>query len=244
MTAGSIAQRSWWSFLGGRQPYLLRVVGRGRDGYTLRQRFWASFTGLDLPSSSLGTVSAPEASAGLPMSSSREGARLAGRLEPGWFALPPLLEVNGLTAAGSDAVALEAQSPDGRARFLVRSHGTACPEFSLELVLVRVSAARPLMSAVRYPGANGSEQVLLVPVVQGQFGPAASYVRLPGFTAEPVTTAWTACAPIPVTSGTAWDAATVAVSVRAALNEATRNAWRQVRDIVGADLRRVIDGEL
>ncbi|MFJ3306915.1 hypothetical protein ACIPSA_28075 [Streptomyces sp. NPDC086549] len=122
---------------------------------------------------------------------------------------------------------------------LVRSHGTACPEYSLELVLVGAQAARPLMSAVRYPGANGSEQVLLVPVVKGQFGPATSYVRLPGFTVEWVSTAWRASAPVPVASSTAWDAVTVAVSVRATLNEAPYNAWRQVRELVGDDLRSV-----
>lgn len=47
-----------------------------------------------------------------------------------------------------------------------------------------------------------------------------------------------------MTPDTDWDAATVADSVRAALNEATRDAWRQVREIVGDDLRATIDGEL
>ncbi|MFE9635831.1 hypothetical protein [Streptomyces sp. NPDC006463] len=139
---------------------------------------------------------------------------------------------------------LEASSPDGRVRFLVRGHGTDCPEYSLELVLVGVDAARPMVASIRYPKAEGGEQALLVPVVQGKFGPAASYVRLPGFAAESASTQWTACAPVAVTSSTAWDAATVADSVRAALNEATRNAWRQVRELIGDDLRSVIDGEL
>ncbi|KOU36484.1 hypothetical protein ADK54_33305 [Streptomyces sp. WM6378] len=247
MSAGSVAQRSWRSFIGGRQPHLPRTVGRGRDGYTLRQRFWASFIGVDLPSASLGTVPTAEASAGLPMPSSRESTRsglLTGRLEPGWFALPPLLEVSGLTAAGGDALILEASSPDRGARFLVRRHGTVPPEYRLELVLQGVDAARPLVSSVRYATASGNEQVLLVPVIQGQFGPPASLVRLPGFTADSASAEWTARAPAPVTPSTAWDAATVADSVRAALNEATRAAWRQVRELVGDDLRRVIDGGL
>jgi hypothetical protein len=213
----------------------------------VRQRFWASFTGLDLPPASFGTVSTPEASTGLPMRSSREGTRsglLAGRLEPGWFALPPVLEVAGLTAAGGDAVILEASSPDGGAKFLVRGHGTVRPEYRLELVLQGVDAARPLVSSVRYTTASGNEQVLLVPVVQGQFGPPASLVRLPGFTADSASAEWTARVPTPVTPSTAWDAATVANSVRAALNEATRDAWRQVRELVSDYLRRAIDGEL
>ncbi|WP_234392298.1 hypothetical protein [Streptomyces sp. WM6378] len=169
---------------------------------------------------------------------------LTGRLEPGWFALPPLLEVSGLTAAGGDALILEASSPDRGARFLVRRHGTVPPEYRLELVLQGVDAARPLVSSVRYATASGNEQVLLVPVIQGQFGPPASLVRLPGFTADSASAEWTARAPAPVTPSTAWDAATVADSVRAALNEATRAAWRQVRELVGDDLRRVIDGGL
>jgi hypothetical protein len=47
-----------------------------------------------------------------------------------------------------------------------------------------------------------------------------------------------------VTSTTAWDAETVATSVHAALNEATRDAWRRVQELVGDDLSRVIGGQL
>lgn len=247
MTAGSVAQRSWRSFIGGRQPRLPRTVGRGRDGYTVWQRFWASFIGLDLRPASLGTVSTPEASTDLRILPSREEARSglpAGRLEPGWFALPPLLDIGGLTAAGGDAVILEASSPDSGARFLVRRHGTVAPEYRLELVLHGIDAARPLVSSVRYATASGSEQVLLVPVIQGRFGRPASLVRLPDFTVDLASAEWTAHAPAPVTPSTAWNAATVADSVRAALNEATRDAWRQVRELVSDDLRRAIDGEL
>jgi hypothetical protein len=43
----------------------------------------------------------------------------------------------------------------------------------------------------------------------------------------------------------AWDAATVALSVGASLNNATRNAWREVRALISdARLRHVIDQEL
>jgi hypothetical protein len=47
-----------------------------------------------------------------------------------------------------------------------------------------------------------------------------------------------------VSPGTTWDAATVDDSVRAALNEATRDAWRQVRQLVEDDSRGVIDEAL
>jgi hypothetical protein len=245
MSAGSVARRTWRSFIGGWQPRLPRTAERGRDGYTLRRRFWASFINLNLPPARFSVVSTRAESAALPRSpsqeSSREGVR-TGRPAPGWFALPPLLEVGGLTAAGGDVVVLEASSPDGGARFLVRTEGTVRPEYMLELILHGRVAARPLVSAIRYVRANGTEQVLLVPVIQGPVGPPASFVRLPGFTADSAA-GWTASIPAPVTS-TAWAAATVATSVRAALNEATRDAWREVRDLVGADLRSVIGGEL
>jgi hypothetical protein len=140
-------------------------------------------------------------------------------------------------------VVLEASSPDGAARFLVRSTGAIVPAYELELVLRGVDATLPLVSAVRYTGASGNQQVLLVPVAQGRLGSPASLVQLPDFTADSAA-AWTASAPTLVTSSVTWDAATVASSVRAALNEATREGWRQVRELVGDDLRSVIDGEL
>ncbi|MFG3410145.1 hypothetical protein [Streptomyces sp. NPDC048142] len=246
MSAAVVARRWWKSFIGGRQPRLPRTAERGRDGYSLLLRIWASFIGLDLTPARRGTVPTPKASIVRPQPDalgerSRNG-RQGGAVAPGWFALPPLVAVGGLAAAGSDAVVLETSSPDGRARFLVRGRGDLGPGYSLELVLHGVDAAEPVVSTVKYPRADGNEQVLLVPVAQGQVGPPASYVRLPGFAAE---TAWTACAPAPVTSGAAaWDAATIADSVRAALNEATRDAWRRVGELVGGDLRSVIEGDL
>ena len=246
MSARSVAWRSWTSFLGGRQPNLTRTAGRSRDGYTLRQRFWASFIGLALPPLRYGLAPTSEAStliASPPPRKPRRQGPSASRLPPGWFALPALLEVGGLAAAGSDTVVLEASSPDGAARFLVRSTGAIVPAYDLELVLRGVDATLPLVSAVRYTGASGNQQVLLVPVVQGRLGSPASLVRLPDFTADSAAR-WTASAPALVTSSVAWDAATVASSVRAALNEATREGWRQVRELVGDDLRSVIDGEL
>jgi hypothetical protein len=182
----------------------------------------------------------------VPSQSAQEGQfrnrEQTGLLAPGRFLLPRLPQVGGLTAAGGDAVLLEASSPDGSARFLVRGQGTTRPEYSLELVLLGTDATGPLMTAVGYAGPDGTEQLLLVPVVHGRFGPPASYVRLPEFDAA---AALTASAPLPVSPGSAWDAATVAVSVRAALNEATRDAWRQVRELLADDgLRAVIDGEL
>ncbi|MFD8703581.1 hypothetical protein ACFV1W_13280 [Kitasatospora sp. NPDC059648] len=246
MSAGSVVQRSWWSFTGRRPPLLPPTTGRGRAGYTLWQRFWASFIGLDLAPTRVGallTQTAPSVVQRLP--AREEPSRNlpgTGLLAPGRFQLPRLVQVGGLTAAGADAVLLEASSPDGSVRFLVRGHGTAPPGYSLELVLHRTDSTGPVMTAVGYAGADGTERLLLVPVVRGQFGPPASYVQLPDFT---IGAAWTASVITPVSSDSSWDAATVAASVRASLNEATRDAWRQVRERVADDgLRAVIDGEL
>ncbi|MFG6202126.1 hypothetical protein [Nonomuraea sp. JJY05] len=238
MSAASIGRRSWRSFIGGRAPVPPRPAGRGRAGYSLRQRFWASFIGLDLPPKP--SVLLPNTSA--PQAASRPGP--AARLTSGWFALPPLLAAGGLTAAGGDAVVLEASSPDGRATFLVRRHGGERPDYRLELVLRGVDAARPLVSELRYTRADGGEQVLIVPVVRGRLGPPAALVRLPGFTAGTTSAGWAATTPALVTPSTTWESAAVAESVRAALNEATRDAWRRVRETAGEELREVIDGEL
>ncbi|MER6736514.1 hypothetical protein [Streptomyces puniciscabiei] len=167
-----------------------------------------------------------------------------GQLVDTWFALPELGEVGGLTAAGGDAVLLEASSPDGAATFLVRAEGAVAPEYRLELILHHVEVTGPLVASIRYPTASGGEQTLLVPVVKGQFGPAASLVRLPGLNVDAASTRWSAQVPAPVVPTTSWEPTTVVTSIRAALNEATRDAWRQVRELVGDELRAVIDGEL
>lgn len=231
MSTASVGRRVWGSFVGGRVPHPPRGV-RGREGYRFRQRFWASFIGVDLPPAAVARRAAV-----VPRTSLRREPPQNG----GWYALPSLPAVGGVTAAGDDVVVLEETSPDGLVRFLVRSHGGDRPGFSLEVVLRGLDADRPLMCEVRYTKADGRERVLLVPVARARFGPSASYVHLPGFTAE---TAWAASGPAPVTAGEAWDAGTVADSIRAARNEATRDAWRQAREFVGDHLRGAIDGEL
>ncbi|MCE3030120.1 hypothetical protein [Streptomyces sp. CMSTAAHL-2] len=256
MSNGSLAQRSWNSFIGRPQPSRVGAVGRARRGYTVGQRLWASFIGVDLPPASHRPRWAPKAPVYRPLlvkgqarvkwdSEAHDEVRGGGpfgpgRLDDGWFALPALGEAGGLTAAGGDAVLLEASSPDGGAAFLLRAEGGVTPEYRLEMVLRGGEAAGPLVARVRYVAASGGERTLLVPVVRGRFGPAASLIRLPGFTFG----SWSARTPAPVTPAIAWDAVTVAASVRAALNEATRDAWRQVRELVGDELRATIDGEL
>jgi len=47
-----------------------------------------------------------------------------------------------------------------------------------------------------------------------------------------------------VSPAAAWEADVVVTSIKAAVNEATRDAWRQVGSLVTGDLRRVIDQTL
>ncbi|KJY34696.1 hypothetical protein VR45_16230 [Streptomyces sp. NRRL S-495] len=248
MAADSVARRSWRSFTGGTVAHRPLAGARAREGYTLRQRLWASFIGADLPAGPLvaGPLVAGTVSPGEPAGNRNpepEAARDRSRsrpIAPGWFSLPQLPRAGGLAAAGGDTPLLEAASPDGTARFLVRSHGIP-PGYSLELVVHGVEGTVPLMTVVEYSSLVGPEQVLLVPVVRGRFGPAASYVRLPGFGGE----GWRASVTAPVGPDSTWDGATVALSVGAALNDATRDTWRQVRALItDVGLRRVIDQEL
>jgi hypothetical protein len=244
MTVISVARRSWRSFTGGTVTRRPPAGARAREGYTLRQRLWASFIGADLPAGPLANESVlPEKPTGnrAPVSKAARDRSRPQPLAPGWFLLPQLPQAGGLPAAGGDTVLLEASSPDGTARFLVRSHGEPVLEYSLELVVRGTEGTAPLMTTVRYASLVGPERVLLVPVARGRFGPAASYVRLPGFAGEE----WTASVPASVGSDSTWDVATVALSVGASLNDATRDAWREVRALISdAGLRRVIDQEL
>ncbi|MET9882720.1 hypothetical protein ABZZ20_06065 [Streptomyces sp. NPDC006430] len=248
MTFGSVARRSWRSFTGTTYAHRPPTGVRARAGYTLWQRLWASFIGADLPSAPLAT--APVLPGGYaekptgnrhPVSGAARDRSRPQPLAAGWFRLPQLPKTGGLAAAGGDTVLLEASSPDGSARFLVRRHGGSVPGYSLELVVHGVEGAAPLMTAVRYADGTGSERVLLVPVVRARYGPAASYVRLPGYVGQ----GWTASVTVPVGPDSTWDVAAVTLSVGASLNDATRDAWREVRALISEPgLRRAIDQEL
>lgn len=233
MSRGSIARRSWASFAGGSRTIPPRPAERGRAGYALWRRTWASFTGLGLPPRPVH----------VPVSASSQAPAQqpqAGPAAPGWFTLPPLPVAGALAASGTDAVVLEAASPGDRATFLLRHPAGNPSEYGLELV-VRDAGDRPLLVTVTYGLPDGDRRTLLLPVVPGQFGPAASYVRLRGF--GPGVT-WAATGPAPVPAQADWDPAVVVDSVGAALNETTRHAWRRVRALVGEGVRDAIDGAL
>lgn len=240
MTARSITRRTWWSFLGERATPHAGTSGRGRDGYTLGRRFWASFIGVNLPVDHTEPVRSPT---GLPVARERQSGSEPLGPDSGWFPLPRLLRVDGLTATGDDAIVMEASSPDTRTRFLLRTDGAEEPEFRLEVVYPHIDEGLLVVCAVRYTSADGDKRVILVPVSRGDFGPPASLVRLPGFALDSAT-GWSARVPVPLPASSLWDAVTVVASVRAALNEATREAWRKVKEFVDDELSIIIGGEL
>ncbi|GAA2230949.1 hypothetical protein [Streptomyces nogalater] len=205
---------------------------RGRAGYALWQRAWASFTGINLPPR---PGHAPGTAPRLTPAPRTQAAATAG-----WFALPSLPEAGALTASGSDTVVLEASSPDGRAFFVLRRTDGQTAEFALELV-VRDTVDQPELATVTYTGPDGEERTLLIPVSPSRFGPAASFVGLDGFAAG---STWQATGPAPVPENPGWPSATVTRSVRAARNEATREAWRRVREGAGQEMRDTINGAL
>jgi hypothetical protein len=103
----------------------------------LGRRFWASFIGLDLRIDRFATVP-PTVPPDRPFIRSGPSTRVGNwgrsrsiQREPGWFPLPRLVGAGGLTAAGDDVVVLEASSPDGRVRFLVRTDRAVQPEYRL-----------------------------------------------------------------------------------------------------------------
>ncbi|MYQ39863.1 hypothetical protein GTW61_16625 [Streptomyces sp. SID4921] len=131
-------------------------------------------------------------------------------------------------------------SPDSRAVFILRRVGDATAEYGLELVLRDVTD-QPELATVRYTRLDGEQRTLLIPVSPSPVGPTASFVRLEGFTAG---STWQATGPTAVPGNPGWPSATLADSVRAAYNEATREAWRQVSERTGQGTRETISGAL
>ncbi|MDG4764459.1 hypothetical protein O7632_10135 [Solwaraspora sp. WMMD406] len=218
---GSVARRSWQSFVGTPLPRSASV-GRGREGYGLWRRVWASVIGRDL----IRVETAPV----VPRVPSVVRRRVTG-----WFGLPTVPTSGALAAAGEDGIVLEASPVDGSVLFLVRGVGF---DYRLEVVLRGGGESGPVAVSIRYATVNGGEErELIVPMFYGSIGPSAGYVRLPGFGPG---AAWTARGPEPVVSDPGWSDETVTGSIRAAHNEATRQAWRRIGAILGGRLGGLI----
>ncbi|WP_248958625.1 hypothetical protein [Sphaerisporangium perillae] len=238
--SASFLRRYWSSLTDSGPPRDASPAGRGRHGYTFGQRYWASLIGVDLPIRPEGATARDVRAVAAPRSPRPARTEPAtGHPAARWFSLPALTEPAGLLAADDESVAAEAASPDGRTEFFLRRRDAAGADHTLEVVL-RDFDELPAVISVRYRQAGG-ERELLVPMARQDIGPATAQIALPGFDGG---TGWEASVPMVVDGTAAWEPATVATSAGAALNEATRDAWRQVRDLVSDDLRRAIDGAL
>lgn len=233
MTGLSFARRYWNSLTEAEASGSL-ASGRGRAGFSFWQRYWASFSGVALPIRP-GTATRESAVTAAEPSSPARRQRAISQPEAGWFLLPQLPGLAALRAGDEDGVIAEIVTPDGRAELFVRHYGGTPGQYRAEVVL-RDFDTLPAVVSIRFTAAEG-EQVLLVPLAAQEIGPAAAQVELPGFDRA---RKWEISAPIQVNRATVWEEETVVASVRAALNEVTRAAWRQVGDVIGGEMRRVI----
>lgn len=238
MTTGSFARRYWDSLTGAQPSHGSPHIGPGREGYPFWQRYWASLTDTSLPRRvDDRTASMPGVASAVPWRQ-RAVSIQPSSSEPGWFSLPPVPDAAPLLAAGDHHVLLEARTPDGSVEFYVHGSGGSAPRYRLEVVL-RDPGAVPAVVTVGY-GVEPRRH-LLIPLVGGGIVPPSALVELPGLRAR---MPWYVSAPSPIRPDMAWGVDTVSVSVGAAANEFTREAWRRCRALVGADLGRIIDEAL
>jgi len=232
VTRTSFARR-YWDSLTGAVSGVVTGTERARDGYSFWERYWASLTVSKLPPRP--TQATKDAQRPTTTAIRTRDWPTAILPESPWFPLPPVQAAVGLRASDDDDVLATAISPGG-VEFFVRQSHDAPARYRVEVV-VRQNEDLPALVRIRYPTAAG-QRVLLVPVAGPQFGAAASQVELPGMQSG---TPWEAAGPEPVASATEWEVDAVADSIQAAASEATRGAWRAVRDAARDDLRSVID---
>jgi hypothetical protein len=237
MSSRYFAHRYWKTLTEADTLPCSSAAGRGRAGYTFWQRCWASFVGVDLPVRD--GVDVKQAATSAPEQRKAPVKHGVGQPWTGWFPLPQLFEPFGLRAGDARRLVADVVSPDGRVEFFIRRSSRAPMGYRVEVVL-RDHSEQPVMISIRY-GKADSEQVILVPLTRQELGPPVSQVEVPDLHSGLV---WAAAPPRLVDRSSAWDTDTVRISVRAAASETTRRAWRQVRDLVGDDMRSVIDRSL
>jgi hypothetical protein len=237
VTGSSVARRYWRLLTGSRTVPESLVAGRGRVGYSFGQRYWASLVGVILPA----VEDAKGARSRAHFSAPSQRVRTMPTADPGlggWFLLPGLRVPAILQAGDESRVIAEAATPGGRAEFFVRRGGTS-RRYVLEVVL-RDFDDLPGVVFVRYGTAHGG-RLLIVPLTEAEIGPPSAQVELAGID---VSKRWEVLGPLSADQAATWDADTVAASVSAAANEATREAWRWVSGSLGPELQRLIERTL
>ena len=231
MTGPSAARRYWRSFTRTEGVPEVQVAERGRVGYSFGQRYWAAFIGVVLPvAEDDGRAQAPIS----PPSRAGRGLPTAERAVQRGFLLPDLRLASYRASPQGSAIAAAA-TPDGLTEFYVFPGGR--PGWYLLEVVFRGAGSLPAVVTVRYRTIEGGEQVLLVPLGLSKIGAPSAQVRLAGVDDSKN---WEVSEPVPASRDSAWDAGTVTASAKAAANEATREAWRQVSTMLTPDLQQVI----
>jgi len=112
-------------------------------------------------------------------------------------------------------------------------------QFRIEVVASH-RVGLPAVVAVRF-AVNRGQRLLLVPLAAPLLGQPTAQANLVGLESG---VAWDAREPVTVEDVPDWDENVVSESVRAAASEATRRAWREIRDLIGGVLGQIIDREL
>ncbi len=138
-----------------------------------------------------------------------------------------------LAAAGRSkgTAVLKAMLPDVQARLIL--HRERRGDYLLEIEAGETHAQAPLVLAMRYGTLGGGEGLVVIPAQR------SGLARLTGFSpAHP----WQA-SPVTAAEIRAMGADSLATSVRAAANNATRRAWREI-GVTVSEFRQLIDREL
>jgi hypothetical protein len=147
-------------------------------------------------------------------------------------ALPSPHRLATLAAASQERTAMtRVVLPGGRAALVL--HRERADTFLLEVIPDKADDF-PRFVAVHYGNTRGDEQLLIIPFLR------AGLARLPGYAAS---RPWQASLPAPADQLLSWDLETIAVSVRAAVNNVTRRAWRAISEHV-PELCEMITEEL
>jgi hypothetical protein len=236
MSSAAIARRFWNSLtVAIPASSVWSDAERPRTDYSFWWRLWASFTGIRLPiltdASAEGRSTAPAPERRRPV----RPALVAEERGAGWFTLPRIPVLAGISAGDERSVVAEIVIPGDQVTLIVRQTPLASTRYSVEIVLREVGE-RPSIVTIRYGTLTG-QRLLYIPVAVDVSGLAASSAEIRGF--DPVQE-WQASQAVTADQMAGWDEDSVTASIRVAANQATRDAWRQVGGIVGGEIQRII----